>query len=168
MNDTTFNFFCGIDISKNTLDFTFADDKKNKLFSGRVSNDKKGIKKLLNHSKKNNIELSKMLFCCENTGIYTTVLATLLHEHKCNLWIENAVSIIKSQGLTRGKNDLIDSYRIAQYALRFKDKCILWKPNNKNLEKVKHLFALRARLQKTIKQLTVPLNEALNIVDSVR
>ena len=41
MNDTNFNFFCGIDISKKTLDFTFIDNNKNKLFSLQVSNDNK-------------------------------------------------------------------------------------------------------------------------------
>ncbi|MCP3659657.1 MAG: IS110 family transposase [Bacteroidetes bacterium] len=165
MNDTNFNFFCGIDISKKTLDFTFIDKSKNKLFSLQTYNNKRGIKKLLIHSKKYNIDLDKTLFCCENTGIYTIVLANLFHEYNCKLWIENAITIIKSNGITRGKNDLIDSYRIALYALRYKDKCILWKPNNKNLEKIKHLYALRDRLQKTIKLLTVPLNEALNIID---
>ncbi len=67
--------------------------------------------------------------------------------------------------LTRGKNDQIDSYRIAKYALRFKDKSVLWTPSNEYLEKAKHLFALRERLQKSIKQLTVPLNEFRNIID---
>ena len=165
IDNNKFNFFCGVDISKKTLDFTLTDNNSNKLFFLQVSNDKRGIKKLLNHAKKYNIELSKTLFCCENTGIYTLVLANLLHEHKYNLWIENAVTIIKSQGLTRGKNDFIDSYRIAMYALRFKDKCVLWKPNSIALEKIKHLFALRDRLQKSIKQLTIPMKEFINILD---
>lgn len=165
MNDTNFTFFCGIDVSKKTLDFTFIDKDKNKLFYLQVSNDKKGIKKLLNHSKKYKIELSNTLFCCENTGIYSVVLANSLYQNNCNLWIENAVTIIKSQGLTRGKNDVIDSFRIASYALRFKDNCTLWMPSNNNLEKLKHLFALRDRLQKTIKSLEIPLNEVKNIVD---
>ena len=49
MNDTNYKFFCGIDISKNTLDFTFIDQNKNKLFSLQTSNNKRGIKKLLIH-----------------------------------------------------------------------------------------------------------------------
>jgi transposase len=165
MNDTDFNFFCGIDISKKDLDFTFIDENKNKLFFLKVSNTKVGIKKLLKYSKQYGIELNKTLFCCENTGIYTLVLANLLHKYNYNLWVENALSIINSQGITRGKNDQIDSYRIAKYSLRFKDKCTLWTPSNRSLEKVKHLFTLRERLQKSIKQLTVPLNEVKNIID---
>lgn len=165
MNDTNYDFFCGIDISKKTLDFTFINKEETKLFFLQTSNDKKGIKKLLNHIKKYDSKLDKTLFCCENTGIYTLVLANLLHQHNCNLWVENAVTIIKSQGITRGKNDSIDSYRIAKYALRFKDKCISWTPDSESLEKIKHLFALRDRLQKTIKLLKVPLNESRNIID---
>ncbi|MCP3659048.1 MAG: IS110 family transposase [Bacteroidetes bacterium] len=165
MNDNNYNFFCGIDISKRTLDFTFIGDNKNKLFSLQVANNKKGIKKLLNYSKKYNIELNKTLFCCENTGIYTFVLANLLHEYNFNLWIENAITIARSQGLTRGKNDLIDSYRIALYANRHIDKLILWSPKSKSLEKMKFLFAQRARTIKAITLLKVPLNEAKNIVD---
>ncbi len=99
MNDNNFNFFCGIDISKRTLDFTFIDDNKNKLFSLQVSNNKKEIKKLLNYSKKYNIELTKTLFCCENTGSYTFTVANQLHESNYNLWVENPVTIIKSQGI---------------------------------------------------------------------
>ena len=100
MNDSNFTFFCGIDVSKKTLDFTFIDQDKNKLFYLQVSNEKKGIKKLLIHSNQYNIELSNTLFCCENTGIYSVVLANSLHQYNCNLWIENAVTIIKSQVLT--------------------------------------------------------------------
>lgn len=165
MNNINFDFFCGIDISKNTLDFTIINHNKNKLLSKQVSNNKKGVKNLLNYIKKLNIKLSHTLFCCENTGIYTLNLANSLHEVNCNLWIENAIEIKKSQGLTRGKNDLIDSFRIACYALRFNDKCNLWNPPNKNIEKIKLLFALRDRIQKNINMLEIPLNETKSIID---
>ena len=45
MNDTNYDFFCGIDISKKTLDFTFINKEETKLFFLQTSNDKKGIKK---------------------------------------------------------------------------------------------------------------------------
>ena len=165
MNDKKYNFFCGIDVSKHTLDFTCINNKKDKVFYMKVSNNKKGINTVINHIKKHNIDLNKVLFCCENTGIYTLVLTKLLYENKYNIWVENAVKIIRSQGLTRGKNDIIDSLRIAIYAFRFEDKCTLWKPSTKSMEKIKHLYALRERLQKCINQLKVPQKESLNIID---
>lgn len=158
-------FFAGIDISKKTLDATIIDQNKNKLFYLKVSNDKKGIKKLLNNFKKSNIDLTQTLFCCENTGIYTANLANILQENDCKLWIENPIRISRSQALSRGKNDIIDSYRIANYALRFQDKAKLRTPSNKSLDKIKHLFSLRERLLRIINELKVPLNEMEIFVD---
>ena len=156
----SFDFYCGIDISKDYLDCTLINSNNKKLHYIKVAYNSKGMKKILNHCKKYDVDFSKTLFCCENTGSYTDKLSTFLYKNKCKLWVENALKILKSQGLTRGKNDSIDSFRIAQYALRFKDRCKLYQPNSESLDKLKHLFALRDRLQKAIKALEVPLNEA--------
>ena len=165
MNNNNYDFFCGIDISKETLDFSIIDLNKKKLFYSQVTNNSKGIKKLISLTKKHCLELNKVLFCCENTGIYTLLLSNLLHDFECNLWVENGYTIAKSQGLVRGKDDSIDSYRIATYALRHIDKHILWTPTNKSLENIKQLFSSRERLQKAITLIEVPIEESKNIVD---
>ena len=133
---TSFNFFVGVDISKLTLDFTVISEQE-KIFYLQVSNDKKGICKFLKQAKKHKLDLGNTLFCCENTGIYTYPLASYLHENSYKLWVENPISIVKSQGFVRGKNDQIDSFRIAKYAKRFQDKCVLWTPKNEVLEQIK-------------------------------
>ncbi len=160
-----FDSYCGIDISKNYLDCTLINSSNKNLNYIKVPYDNKGMKKIFNLCKKYDADFTKTIFCCENIGSYTNKLSNFLHKYKYNLWIENALSIVKSQGLARGKNDLIDSFRIAQYALRFKDRCRLYQPNSRSLDNLKHLFALRDRLQKTIKSLQVPLKEAQNNID---
>lgn len=165
MKNTEYDFFCGIDISKKTLDFCFIKSEGTKICALRVSNDKKGIKQAFKEARKEGIALKKTLFCCENTGIYTLTLANFLTEIKLKLWVENAVEIKKSQGLTRGKNDLIDAKRIAQYAIRFKDRCQFWSPKGDVLSKMKYLFSLRDRLAKSINSLKVPLKESKGFID---
>ncbi len=165
MTSNNFDFFCGIDISKDKLDCTFIDNNKNKIYYSKIPNNEQGIRKMLRYAKKYNIQLDKSIFCCKNTGNYTLCLANLLHELGYSLWIENTISISKSLELNRGKNDLIDSFRIAKYALRYIDKCVLWSPSSKSIQKMEHLFSLRDMLQKTITLLTVPLKESKNVTD---
>lgn len=59
----------------------------------------------------------------------------------------------------RGKNDKIDSYRIARYAYLHQDEARLWIPQRKVVQQLAHLTALRKRLLKTKVALQQPLNE---------
>jgi len=67
--------------------------------------------------------------------------------------------------MLRGKNDQVDSYRIAQYAFRNQDKIRLWKPSRKKIRDLKSLLSLRERLVNTRQQLATPLKEAQGFVD---
>ncbi len=160
-----YKYYAGIDISKKTLDITVIDQNKKKLIYLQVTNSQKGIKQILKKCKNEKIDLYKTLFCCENTGIYTTILSKVLQENKIDIWVENPHAINKSKGITRGKNDIIDSYRISTYALRFRDKSVLWKPNSESLEKLKQFFMLRDRILENITRLKTPLNESKNFID---
>ena len=61
--------------------------------------------------------------------------------------------------MQRGKNDKVDAARIAEYADRFRDKVVLWKPARRELLRLKNLVALRGRLIKTKKILATPAGE---------
>nr|WP_223861041.1 transposase [Spirosoma validum] len=98
-------YFVGVDVSKATLDFAVV--KLNQiLFYQQVSNDKKGIteflKVLRQHTK---TTISQCLFCMEHTGIYNNPLLKALHQLAASIWVERAVHIQESVGLTRGKTD---------------------------------------------------------------
>lgn len=65
----------------------------------------------------------------------------------------------KATALARGKNDKVDSQRIASYAIKNLDRLRLWKPVNATLEKIRHLASLRERLVDTKKRLVTPIKE---------
>jgi len=79
--------------------------------------------------------------------------------------VEQAIQIKKAMGITRGKNDKIDSFRIALYATKHIEPLRLWKPMNATLEKIKHLACLRERLVETKKKLEVPIGEFESVGD---
>ena len=98
----------GIDVSKDTLDCSIAQGGTIKdTFS--IANDKRAVKQLVSKLEKQNIDKSNTIFCFENTSLYNHNLAYELSRHQVNVWIENALAIKKSSGLTRGKNDKIDA-----------------------------------------------------------
>lgn len=70
-----------------------------------------------------------------------------------------ALRIKESLGFSRGKNDKIDSYRIARYAYLHQDEARLWMPQRKVVQQLAHLTTLRKRLLKTKVALQQPLNE---------
>ena len=70
-----------------------------------------------------------------------------------------------SAGWQRGKNDKIDSKRIAQYAYQHRDNLKLWQPQRLVLQQLKHLVTLRNRLSKTGQQLKTALRETTGFID---
>ena len=69
MNKTDYENYVGIDISKKTLDYSIL-RKKELVGQGRVKNSAKGLIRLKKKLKAEGISLSKVLICCENTGLY--------------------------------------------------------------------------------------------------
>lgn len=155
-----FKWFIGIDVSKKTFDVVLKIDPKATHYV--YENTKSGIKQFIRELKHNNIVLDEGLICMEHTGLYTHLLLELLHCQKANIWLEQALNIKRSLGIQRGKNDQVDSLRIAEYAFRFTDKCQLWSPPRPIINHLRSLIALRERLVKSKKMLQVPLQELRN------
>lgn len=86
------------------------------------------------------------LFCMETTGIYCFVLTKFLSKGNYETWVEHATQIKKSMAMTRGKNDEIDSKRIAIYESKNLDRLRLFSPTSSTLEKIKHLAKTRDRI----------------------
>ena len=72
----------------------------------------------------------------------------------------SALTIKRSLGITRGKNDYIDSRRIADFSYRYKDKISLTRLPAQDIAKLQSLLTLRGRLSVTLGRFTVSKNEA--------
>ena len=154
-----FTHFIGIDSSKKTLDVCVLEGKK-VVLECRVMNTERGLKAVAEGLKKHGILIEKALFCCENTGLYNSNLLLWASKNAYKIWLENPLSIKKSIGMHRGKNDKIDAYRIALYSYRFKDQFKLWEPKQKTIAQLKDLMTLRKRLLKAQNKFLVPLQES--------
>lgn len=157
-----YRFYIGVDVSKDTLDLALIDtENKERVEHCKVLNNDQGIEQMniwigLKHP---DFSLLESLFCMEATGLYCYPLLQYLSQNKVAVWVENAVQIKRSSGLTRGKNDKVDAIRIAQYAFKNSEKVRLWEPTRPTIDKLKHLASLRERLVETKKRLLTPVEE---------
>lgn len=135
----------GVDISKSTIDVFLHCAEIHQQFS----NDKKGFNDLVKWVKKNSSpDIKDVLFCFEHTGVYSVPLSCFLTEKKLGFSMVPALEIKRSLGLVRGKDDKVDSKRIAEYAYLRREKIKLTKIPSKNLQKLAQLTSLRDRLVK--------------------
>jgi transposase len=110
-----FTFFIGADISKNELDFSVMQGKQ-LLFHREIENNVKAVTAFLKELRKmRGFSLSETVFCMEHTGIYNNHLLVCLHKLNAHICLEAASQIKNSLGNIRGKNDKVDSIRIAEY-----------------------------------------------------
>ena len=147
-----FNWFIGIDVSKKTLDITVLKSNQKLLFK-QIENSVKHLKAFLKELKSKGVIISESLICMEHTGIYCNPSIELAEKMHLNLWLENATQIKLSIGLQRGKNDKVDSERIAEYAFRNQDKVVLRQPEREAMKKLKELNLARTRLMMMSKSL---------------
>jgi transposase len=155
-----FKYFVGIDVSKDTLDFSVVTDCK-EVNNFRIENSRRAIKAAIRDMKKlNGFSMSNTLFCLEQTGLYNNHTTFTLYESKANIWVEKAIQIKRSSGLQRGKSDKIDAQRIAFYAFRNQDKVRLWAAPRIVIQQLKRLTSLRERLLIIVSQLQKPIKES--------
>ena len=161
-----YSFFIGIDVSKETLDFSLI-IANIAQFHLQVTNDKRGIDLFIKEVKKRNKSFlfENSLFCMEHTGIYNNPLLNYLHLKQADIWLEQATQIKSSMGVSREKNDKIDSQKIGLYAYKNREDVKLWTPKREIMIELDRLTALRERLVKTIKVLKTPLSDAKEFVD---
>ena len=136
--------FIGVDISKDWIDFATFDSINLKAVAGeRVKNDQKSIAKFLRTFKKEHPDLHVVF---EHTGAYGLELALTLEHFEITYSVVPAYEIQMSIGLKRGKNDVIDACRIAEYACINSHKLKPFKLPSKILSKIKDLLTYRAQL----------------------
>jgi transposase len=163
-----YKFIVSFDISKLTLDSAIIinGDLSNATHLA-LSNKTEAIEKLFKtYSKQPGFAYENCLICIEAIGVYSYPLLSFVANHNANIWIESGTQIKKSIGIQRGKNDKIDSFRIAEYALKNQGKARIWKPSSPIIIEIKHLTSLRVRLIKSLNNLIIPVKEIEKIGDS--
>ena len=145
-------FHVGIDISKSKLDVVLMNGTMTNLTDHFiVENTHKGVKSILNLLRRKKIDPATVLFCCENTGVYTFPVSIVLSESKLDYWIVPAIEIKRSKGISRGKNDKTDAKDIALYSLRNIDKLKLSNIAEKEILELRLLYTEREKVLKAIR-----------------
>jgi transposase len=105
------------------------------------------------------------IFCMEHTGLYNLPVVKWLHKNQGKMWLESGVHIRRTLGLVRGKNDKVDSSRIAMFSYTNRHQIKFWTPPRQVIEKIAALLSQRARLVKAKKQLTTANKEQKKFLD---
>jgi len=160
-----FEFFVGVDVSKDTLDYAVFSEGKF-LGSKQVENNASGLKAMWKHLKSTcSNDPSLFVFCLEHTGVYCNPIVNSLVAEKLAVWLENPLAIKAFFGMERGKSDSTDARRIAEYAWAKRDKVRVWEPPRSVVTRLKNLLTLRERLVKTRKSLTVAITSTDGFLD---
>ena len=148
-----FDYYVGIDVSKLTLDVTilYEWDNTEKTEYYVIENKEKSIAQFVK-KKLGNYALEQILFCFEDTGIYSLPLAYYLDDNKIAYWQVPAIEIKRSKGITRGKNDKIDSKDIAFYAYIHMHK---FRPSNMSAKSIQQLRLLFTEREKVLRALAL-------------
>lgn len=142
------NLFCGIDISKDSLDYAIiCGENKEVTTSSQIENNKKGIKTLIRHLQ-TDYDGANLWVCFEHTGHYGLLLASLLAENNIRFSMVSSLDIIKSVGLTRGKSDIVDAKRIALYLATNNYKLKPTELPSEAIYKIKTLLTIRQQYVK--------------------
>lgn len=159
-----FTYFIGIDVSKNELDFAVLKGKT-PLFHKEILNQPSAIEIFIKELKKlPDFDIKQALFCMEHTGIYNNQILAALYKKKAPICLENATQIKNSLGNIRGKNDKVDSKRIAEYAYKNRDTLRLWQPKREIVQELAYLTSQRSRLINAQKQFKQGCNEPKEFV----
>lgn len=159
--------FIGIDFSKKTFDATVL--KANLLHEKgehrQFSNNKNGALQLIKWVEKIGAR-EECLFCGEDTGLYSKIVSETIVNEGCFMWLDSALRIKRSLGISREKNDKKDSRDIALYAARFNDRAEYYVPLDQATEALKKIFTMRKQLMKIYDKLRVNYDESKRYLDN--
>ena len=133
-------FFIGVDVSKLTLDVA-VHGTKNHI---RIANSSEGFKQLLAWLKSLNIAPVDCWFVLEYTGGYEFRLVQFCQSKQIAFTRVAGLQIKKSLGMQRGKNDKIDSKRIAEYGYEKREKLKEHKVCDAAITRLKQLLTQRS------------------------
>jgi transposase len=137
--------FVGIDVSKLTLDICVIDDNNRQYV--KISNNAEAIEAFF-------IKYSHGRLCIgmENTGCYNYYLYEVLAKLKLEFYVIPPLHLKKSIGLSRGKNDKIDSHRIAAFLEVNQKKLTVYRPQSPAIKQLQLWLGARNTRIKLKKQ----------------
>lgn len=142
-----YSHFVGLDVGKKSFDACLVSLDK-ELSHHTFPNTPGGIEELLHWVKQHGLEVETTLFCAENMGSYVIDLCLSSHQFHFPLALECPLTIKRSIGLQRGKNDRIDARRIARYACLHYRKLRLYELPDKDLVRLRNWMVIRDNLVK--------------------
>ena len=163
-----YSYFVGLDVGKKSFDASLMSCNDEELSHRRFVNTESGIHGLLDWVYSHVPSGSGILFCAENMGSYVTTLCLCSQQLSFPLALECPLTIKKSIGLQRGKNDRIDARRIASYAVLHYRKLRLYQLRDKELVQLRNWMTIRDNLVKqkvSVCQLSEFTSEASVLAD---
>jgi len=144
--------FVGIDISKDSFDYCFlSQDNEILLPKAKQTNDLQGINDFCKSLKA--FRDYSIWICMEHTGYYGALLATEFSKRKLCFSLLNPLDLSRSMGITRGKTDAMDAFRIASYAISNTHKLKPYKLPTQQLQQLKVMMSIKDRYSKILVQL---------------
>jgi transposase len=159
-------YFLGVDMGKENYHAALTVDGLN-FYDQEVKNSSAAIKQYFQRLMTTfGFKPHQLIVCMEHTGIYCHPLLDHLAKQGIKIYLEPAVRIKQSQGLQRGKNDKIDSKRIAKFVFKNHGELRLWNPKREVIQRLKALLIVRERLVKAKNQLEVPIKESSEFIQT--
>lgn len=144
-----FQFFLGLDVSKQAVDVCLIDPDKRRQHL-KISNSPQGFEQLLAWLHK--VDPCEVHACLEPTGRYSNGIARFLLEAGFGVSQVNSFTVLnhgRSKGI-RYKNDRIDSFLLADYCAQ--NKPPLWVPAERALVQLRELEVRIAQVDEMIGQ----------------
>jgi len=135
-------FTLGVDVSRNTLDICCSELKEHI----KIKNGTEGFKQFLKWCRRLKIDLKKSFLVMEYTGGYEYKLIQFCEANNIVYTRIPGLEIKNSLGIVSGKNDKVDSFRIAQYGEEKHKSLKPSKPLNPVIMRLKELLRFRKRL----------------------
>lgn len=158
--------FIGIDISKKTLDIClYRPMSSTKKTFFKKENTEKGFRSFIKDLKSLKINMKESFVCLEYCGVYGLEIGFFL-EGKIAYCFCNPLHIKRSIGLTRGKNDKLDSFKIAHFSYLYRGELTPMSMPSACMLQLKSLIAERSRITKSIVIEKQVLNELISTMGS--
>ena len=146
-----YDYYIVIDVSKLTLDVTVLYERESitETKHYKIENKEKSIAQFVKN-KLSKYDFKQMLFCFEDTGIYSMPLVYYLSDNKISYWQVPSLEIKRSRGINRGKSDKIDSKDIALYAYTQMHKFRESRISAQSIHQLRLLFTEREKVLKSL------------------
>jgi len=136
------NVILGVDVSKKTLDICCAERR----LPVRIDNNSEGFSKLKKWCKDNQIDLKSTFIVLEYTGGYEYRFIQFCESQGIAYCRVPGLEIKQSLGMTRGKSDKADAYRIGRYGEEKIKRLEPSAPLDLTVIELKKLLSFRKRL----------------------